>query len=491
MNSILTNLIICFVAMAFGANAQESLSPTPEVSRFKASLLLAIKGNAKEQGRVGFCYETGEGVEVDLQKAVEWYGKAAANGDAYAQLKLGICYATGSGVTKDESESIKLWKQAAENGQANAQELLGYAYLKGEGVDRDLSIAFRWFEVSALSGNASAQRMLGHLYAEEIGTKANAQEAAKWYLKAAQQGDMDAQQLLGFAFIRGIGVPKSEREAFNWCHKAALQGSLKAQGFIGLAYSTGTGVERDQSAAYAWWSVAKERGDSYSAGKLTQLFASMTDAEKISGEVFLAKLTAHQSKKTPFIALEFEGPGVSIEVPEGWYALNNGTLKLIDNLASKWLGQEHGNDKPAMLVSLADKRQIEDTNSNLLSVQFSPEVFINQREVAEANAAQQQIILDHWRTKGYDRLKKVAYYSRLIGDGEFVQAAQNWYAKIVIEVQMREDFPKKIKESFIHMSNKGVIMITFTYLPSAREQIIPIRDYVLESLRANTIKRTN
>ena len=41
------------------------------------------------------CYENGEGVRKDADKAVEWYRKAAAQGHASAQHSLGVCYTNG------------------------------------------------------------------------------------------------------------------------------------------------------------------------------------------------------------------------------------------------------------------------------------------------------------------------------------------------------------------------------------------------------------
>jgi hypothetical protein len=59
-----------------------------------------------------------------------------------------------------------------------------------------------------------------------------------------------------------------------------------------------------------------------------------------------------------------------------------------------------------------------------------------------------------------------------------------------MEVQMREDLPMKTKEMFFHMSDRGIVIIGFTRMRESEKRIIPIRDYVLESLRTNALRRT-
>ena len=48
----------------------------------------AYKGDALAQTALGFMYEHGRGVEVDVASAVSWYRKAAAQGSSDAQNRL-------------------------------------------------------------------------------------------------------------------------------------------------------------------------------------------------------------------------------------------------------------------------------------------------------------------------------------------------------------------------------------------------------------------
>ncbi len=62
---------------------------------------LAVRGNARAQGLLGFLYEYGHGVPQDYVIAAEWYIRGAEQGDASAQYLLGLMYDKGRGVPQD------------------------------------------------------------------------------------------------------------------------------------------------------------------------------------------------------------------------------------------------------------------------------------------------------------------------------------------------------------------------------------------------------
>jgi TPR repeat protein len=51
-------------------------------------------------------------VNVDTAKAVQRWEQAAEQGHAEAQHNLGICYAKGEGVKLDMTKAVQLWGQA-------------------------------------------------------------------------------------------------------------------------------------------------------------------------------------------------------------------------------------------------------------------------------------------------------------------------------------------------------------------------------------------
>ena len=59
-------------------NAEESINYFSNVFKFQQKL--AENGNVQAQDKLALMYETGEGVEVSVDKALNWYDCAAKSG---------------------------------------------------------------------------------------------------------------------------------------------------------------------------------------------------------------------------------------------------------------------------------------------------------------------------------------------------------------------------------------------------------------------------
>ncbi len=81
---------------------------------------LALAGDPDAQYGLAVLYEMGRGVERDLQVAVMWYRRAAAQGMAEAQFNLGAMYANGEGVPQDLVAAYAVLALAAAQGHAEA-----------------------------------------------------------------------------------------------------------------------------------------------------------------------------------------------------------------------------------------------------------------------------------------------------------------------------------------------------------------------------------
>ena len=72
---------------------------------------------------IGNCFEEGDGINEDKEKAVEYYRKAAEKGNTTAQYKLGRCYEYGIGIGIDDT-SAKLWYWKASHKNEDARKRL-------------------------------------------------------------------------------------------------------------------------------------------------------------------------------------------------------------------------------------------------------------------------------------------------------------------------------------------------------------------------------
>lgn len=120
----------------------------------------AEKGEVEAQTQLGVAYAKGTGVDLDKEKAVEWYRKAADQGYANAQWNLAFMYVRGQGVKEDYKEAARLFNLAADQEYPPAEFDLGMMYLQGLGVTRSRSTALDWITKSADHGYKEAEAFL-------------------------------------------------------------------------------------------------------------------------------------------------------------------------------------------------------------------------------------------------------------------------------------------------------------------------------------------
>jgi TPR repeat protein len=119
--------------------------------------ILAEKGDAGAQFKIGLMYYLGQGVVRDYLEALGWFKKAALQGNPYAQYNVGYMYEKGEGTPQDYGEAAKYYRQAAERGNRLAQYTLGYLHEKGQGVSQDEIQALMWYNLAATQGETKAK----------------------------------------------------------------------------------------------------------------------------------------------------------------------------------------------------------------------------------------------------------------------------------------------------------------------------------------------
>ncbi len=143
--------------------------------RFDDALIFYEKaaklGNAEGQYLTGSMYEHGIGTDEDLNCAMIWYQKAAAQGHETAKTN---------------------WEQCQT-------------------------------QIKAMMGDAEAQ----YAYANAL-ESISPDEAFEFYLKSAKQGNIEAQYKTGCCYAFGRVIPKNGTEALKWLRSAEKQGHKKA-----------------------------------------------------------------------------------------------------------------------------------------------------------------------------------------------------------------------------------------------------------------------
>lgn len=151
-------------------------------------------GNAEAQYVMGQEYLLGLAFEVDNEKALFWFLKAAKQGHRDAQYKTAFIFEECCvGMDKEASywykKAAEQYKRDAEQGQKDAYRGLADCYLNGKGIDKDGKKAFYWYEKASENGDMNALMALANCYYEGIGVSKNKDKAIELYKKVINQGD--------------------------------------------------------------------------------------------------------------------------------------------------------------------------------------------------------------------------------------------------------------------------------------------------------------
>ena len=113
---------------------------------------------------LGYLYQGGQGVPVNLVRARHYYLVAASRGDAVSQANLAIMMTSGRGGPVDAVEAYDWYLRSARQGIPQGLNGVGYWYLTGQGVPRDPVRAVPWLRAAAEAGQPNAMHTFGGLF---------------------------------------------------------------------------------------------------------------------------------------------------------------------------------------------------------------------------------------------------------------------------------------------------------------------------------------
>lgn len=149
---------------------------------------LASNGNPQAQVILGRCYESGLGVEQNMETAAQWYLLAAEQNLAEAQQLVAYAYQNGVGLPRDGSKAVAWMRRAAGAGAPEACYALSQYYSKGQFVERDQKKAFDLALKAAQGGYGQAMLFVGACYAYGVGAAEDAGQSRQWYDRARATG---------------------------------------------------------------------------------------------------------------------------------------------------------------------------------------------------------------------------------------------------------------------------------------------------------------
>lgn len=209
---------------------------------------LAARGIAHAECELGLCYEKGDRVTKDLNKALNFYHSAAAKGNARGQYHYGAwCLCLG-----DSDKGLDYLKKAAEQEFVKAYLAIGKYYeSKGDGgFNLDINqlekgkcyrTAVAWYKKAAKQGNGKAQFFIDKCHQKGIGlTKQDKQ--VLWHLQSPAN-KRNEQQKNSLA-IEDIPLTFGADSPFGFeitpqIYEKALKNDAEAQFQLGIVYRNG------------------------------------------------------------------------------------------------------------------------------------------------------------------------------------------------------------------------------------------------------------
>lgn len=278
-------IVTLFLSFPIFAYSSPQVKCIPEEKNFSACEILAKQGDDKALLVLGRFYETGTGIEKNIEKAEQiyrhladkndpdgfnqlailkedqgkkqeailLYQRAIELGSSSANYNLGILYKYNNNYKKAK----EMFERAIKNdNSSSAMMSLGDLYRHGNDVEKNMELAEKWYRASMQSGNYFAITRLGMLYGE----LEKYDEAIKYYQEAIKKGDPAAMNSLGLLYQHGFGFKRDINKAVKLYQDAANKDGIGGLVNLGLMYEEGLGVPKNYKKAIELYTRAYQLG---------------------------------------------------------------------------------------------------------------------------------------------------------------------------------------------------------------------------------------
>ncbi|WP_313527762.1 MobP3 family relaxase [Anaerotignum sp.] len=241
-----------------------------------------------KQARI-FLFGT-EDTEPDFESALELLQAESQNGNMLAVFDLGRMYADGLGVDMDTEKAQEYYAQALDGFETleyrkpwkYLEYRIGKMYAQGLGTEQDYELAAEWFEKSANQQYKFAEYSLGGLHHRGQGVGQSDKQAFALYLRSAKQGFPYADFEVAKMFRDGVGTEKDDRQSEVHFKKAyigfvALEKQShddKIQYRLGWMLQNGIGTEKDIPKAKEYFEKSAKLGNTFACYALAKIILS-------------------------------------------------------------------------------------------------------------------------------------------------------------------------------------------------------------------------
>lgn len=200
-----------------------------------------VSKNARMLASVGSCYDRGDGVSQDRNKAIVFFKDAASLNDMIGLYNLGYYYFKGFCVEKDNAVALKYLLKALEVNKDFRPAYLGIAQIYhdgGYGIDQNYSNAYKYFLEASNRKDVFATYELGMYHLNKMIPNANIDSAINYFekCKTIDPKYLSAYIELSEIFRHGKGVEKDLDRAIANLDKEIALGFYEAYGAKASCY---------------------------------------------------------------------------------------------------------------------------------------------------------------------------------------------------------------------------------------------------------------
>lgn len=300
-------------------------------------------GNVLAVFDLGRMHADGLGVEMDIDKAQEYYTQALNDFELlehrkpwkYIEYRIGKMYSQGLGAEQDYKISAEWFAKSANQKYKFAEYSLGSFYYQGQGVEQSYEKAFELYLRSAIQGFPYADFEVAKMFRDGIGTQKDEEQSNHYFEKAyfgfasleKQSHDDKIQYRLGWMLQNGIGTEKDIPKAKKCFEKSAKLGNTFAcYSLAKLILAEDHPTTEELQTALKYLQTASDSGNEFAQYSLAKLYYKGEHLEQnIAKAVELFSLSAEQGN--------------------AWAAYSLGKIHLMEDgykdiqKAVKWLAQ--------------------------------------------------------------------------------------------------------------------------------------------------------
>ncbi|MEO6873297.1 MAG: TonB family protein [Opitutaceae bacterium] len=242
-----------------GVNGKRDAALTAEAYRIAAD-----SGDAFAHLRLGYLYETGDGVPQDYVQARTQYQAAVNAGLNEARLRLAICHLEGWGGPVDREAFVREMRTAAEADYVPAEKILASMCFIGLAVPVDRPQGLAWLEKAAKHDDASSELYLGKELerAQRQVLKPDFGLVRSWYQLSAEQEYVAGSRAMAQTFLIGDRQARDWTMGQRWLQLATDSGDPEAPYTLALYELLHVDApQHDVNKARDWLKLASQRGN--------------------------------------------------------------------------------------------------------------------------------------------------------------------------------------------------------------------------------------